>query len=459
MKSGKVSVLERLRDGWSRLRRDRGGNVAITFALATLPLVGVVGYSVDYSHANSVKAALQSALDSTALMLARDAASLSSSELNAKASAYFTALFTRAEAKSPTITASYTTTDGSKVVVNGSVLVPTTFLGVFGYNTITVSGTSTTAWGSTRLRVALALDNTGSMAFFGKMTALKAATKDLLNQLKGAASVNGDVYVAIIPFARDVNIGSSNYAAGYIDWTAWDAANMYCSGWQFGSICFGNWVKANHNAWNGCVTDRGPSGTGPGTSTWDQVVTAPDGSANSLWPAEQYNACPAAMMGLSYDWTALGNLVDAMQPNGATNQPIGLVWAWQALAGGGPLSAPSKDSNYTYQDIIILMSDGLNTQDRWYGDGMNTSVSVDNRMYLTGSGTGTCANAKNAGVIIYTIHVNTDGDPTSILLQNCAGSKDKMFDSSKFFTVTSASGIGTVFSAIGTSLTKLRVAK
>lgn len=165
------------------------------------------------------------------------------------------------------------------------------------------------------------------------------------------------------------------------------------------------------------------------------------------------------MMGLSYDWTALGNLVDAMQPNGATNQPIGLVWAWQALAGGGPLSAPSKDSNYTYQDIIILMSDGLNTQDRWYGDGMNTSVSVDNRMYLTGSGTGTCANAKNAGVIIYTIHVNTDGDPTSILLQNCAGSKDKMFDSSKFFTVTSASGIGTVFSAIGTSLTKLRVAK
>ena len=50
----------------------RAGNVAITFALATLPIVGTVGFAVDYSHANSVKAAMQAALDSTALMLAKD---------------------------------------------------------------------------------------------------------------------------------------------------------------------------------------------------------------------------------------------------------------------------------------------------------------------------------------------------------------------------------------------------
>ena len=37
-----------------------------------------------------------------------------------------------------------------------------------------------------------------------------------------------------------------------------------------------------------------------------------------------------------------------MYPNGNTNQPIGLVWGWQSLVGGGPLTAPAKDSNYTY---------------------------------------------------------------------------------------------------------------
>jgi len=148
-----------------------------------------------------------------------------------------------------------------------------------------------------------------------------------------------------------------------------------------------------------------------------------------------------------------------MQPNGGTNQPVGLVWGWQSLVGGGPLTAPAKDSNYNYADIIILMSDGLNTQDRWYGNGMSISTSVDGRMYLPSTGAGTCANIKSSGVTIYTIQVNTGGDPTSTLLQNCAGSKDKMVDASKFFMVNQASGIGTVFKQIGTGLTQLRVAQ
>ena len=451
------TMWKHLTDSFARkaaaFRRDRRGNVAITFAIATLPIVGAVGYAVDYSHANNVKAALQAALDSTALMLARDASSMSNTDLNAKALNYFNALFNRPEAKNVSINASYTTSGGSKIVVNGSATVPTTFLGIIGYNDLTVGGSSTTAWGSTRLRVALALDNTGSMASDGKMTALKSATKSLLTQLKNAASTNGDVYVSIVPFAKDVNVGSSNYNANWIDWTDWDNDNQYCSGWGWYYSC----TPANRNTWNGCITDRGPSGA-PGTSTWDQVATLPNNTAISKWPAEQYNACPVAIKGLTYDWSALNNVVDSMQPNGATNQPIGLVWAWQSLVGGGPLTVPAKDSNYEYSDIIILMSDGLNTQDRWYGNGSNTSTAVDYRMYQT-NGSGTCANIKASGVTIYTIHVNTDGDPTSTLLQNCAGSKDKMYDVSKFFTVTSASGIAKVFNEIGTSLTQLRVAK
>ena len=462
--------------GFSRFGRETSGNVALTFALASLPIVGTVGAAVDYSHANNVKAALQAALDSTALMLARDASELSASDLNAKALTYFKAMFDRPEAGNIAVTATYTTSGGSKVVVNGSAAVPTTFLGIMGYNNITVGGSSTTAWGTTRLRVALALDNTGSMASDGKMTALKAATKDLLTQLKNAATVNGDVYVSIIPFAKDVNIGATNYNASYIDWTDWNADNQTCSngggwgGWGGGGWSWGGWgwggggggggscSAANHNTWNGCVTDRGPSNA-PGNSTWDQVVTAPDGSANSKWPAEQYDACPVAMKGLSYDWTSMNSLVDSMQPNGATNQPIGLVWGWQSLVGGGPLTAPAKDSNYNYSDIIILMSDGLNTQNRWYGNGSNTSTAVDNRMYQTGNGSGTCANIKASGVTIYTIQVNTGGDPTSTLLKNCAGTKDKTYDPDKFFMVTTANGIGAVFSQIGSALTQLRVAK
>ena len=154
-------------------------------------------------------------------------------------------------------------------------------------------------------------------------------------------------------------------------------------------------------------------------------------------------------MGLSYDWTSMNSLVDQMYPNGNTNQPIGLVWGWQSLVGGGPLSAPAMDSNYKYQQVIILLSDGLNTADRWY----QSQTPIDNRMVQTGNGSGTCANIKAAGITIYAIQVNTGGDPQSTLMQNCAS------DTTKFWMLTSASQITTVFNSIGTNLTKLRVAR
>jgi hypothetical protein len=78
---------------------------------------------------------------------------------------------------------------------------------------------------------------------------------------------------------------------------------------------------------------------------------------------------------------------------------------------------------------------------------------IDNRMVQTGYGSGTCANIKAAGITIYTIQVNTGGDPISTLLQNCAS------DPSKFFMLTSANQIVTTFQAIATNLTQLRIAK
>ena len=63
----------------------------------------------------------------------------------------------------------------------------------------------------------------------------------------------------------------------------------------------------------------------------------------------------------------------------------------------------------------------------------------------------TCVNAKAAGITIYAVQVNTGGDPTSTLLQNCAS------DPGKFFLLTSAVQIVTTFGQIGTALQNLRL--
>ena len=440
----------------------RCGNVAITFALAAIPMIGVVGAAVDYSRANRVKASMQTALDSAVLMISKEAFTDTTSQLQANAQKYFTAMFTNPEVKNVNVSVTYTNTGGSTLAATATATLPATFVSVLGFNQFDLAASSTAKWGMTRLRVALVLDNTGSMSQSGKITALKTATNSLLTQIQNVVVSDGDAYVSIVPFVNAVNLGSANSAASWIDWTDWNAVNGKCSSTKYTtqSACVAahkTWTPANHNTWNGCVTDRGlPIITGsdlPSAGNYDENVNLPvAGNLATLYPAYQAPSCPQAAMGLNYDWSAMTTEVNNMQAGGSTDQPIGLVWGWQTLVGGGPFTAPALDPNYQYQQVIILLSDGLNTQDRWYGNGSTTSTQVDSRMYDS-HGYGTCANIKAAGITIYTVQVNTDGSPTSTLLQDCAT------DLGKFFLLTSADEIVTTFNAIGTSLTKLHLAQ
>ena len=102
-----------------------------------------------------------------------------------------------------------------------------------GYEKATVCNSSTAKWGNTRLRVALVLDNTGSMSSSGKIGALISATKSLLSQLQSLAKTPDDVYVSIVPFVNVVNIGSSTDHS-LVMWddgtdSSWDGTNGTCS--------------------------------------------------------------------------------------------------------------------------------------------------------------------------------------------------------------------------------------
>lgn len=115
----------------ARFLRDRRGSIAPLFGIAAIPLLGGVGVAVDYSRATATKAAFQAALDSTALMLSKSAANQSAATLQTSANTYFNALFTRAsDVKNLTLTTSYSSTGGSKVVLSGTATLPTNFLGV-----------------------------------------------------------------------------------------------------------------------------------------------------------------------------------------------------------------------------------------------------------------------------------------------------------------------------------------
>ena len=419
--------------------RSRDGSAAPLLALAAFPLMGFVGAAIDYSRANSVRTAMQTALDATALMLSKDAAqTLTPADLNQKANAYFQSLFNRPEASGVQITQQLSTPqEGSFIlkITGGGTVVPV-FTKLLGQNQISFSATSEVMWGMKKLNLALVLDNTGSMASSSKMTHLKTAAHNLLTTLQNAAKQPDDVKVAIVPFAVDVNVGTNHVNEPWIDWTDWEAANGTCSNSYYTkkSSCVSNgnvWTPAAHSAWNGCVNDRDQNN--------DANNTAPvAGSPATMFRAHQAANCPTAMMPLSNDWTALNAKIDAMTPTGNTNVTIGLAWGFQLISPVAPFNAPAPAPDL--DKVIVVLTDGENTQNRW----SSSSSSIDLRT------TKACDNIKAANIKLYTVRV-IDGN--GMLLQNCATKPSMYYDVDQAIELTS------VFSSIAQNLANLRIAK
>ncbi|OKO76407.1 hypothetical protein AC630_22865 [Bradyrhizobium sp. AS23.2] len=629
----RLPVASRIGRQFARFAPAEQGNIAVIFAIVLVPILCFMGAAVDYSRAVRARSAMQSALDSAVLMLSKDLTSgtITTSQINAQAQSYFTGLYTNTEAQGVTVAATYTAASGSTpatILLAGSGNIKSDFMQIAGYPTLPFNTTSTTTWGDVKMRVALVLDNTGSMSQNGKITALRnavAGSSGLIDQLSKLSKNDGDVYISVIPFAKVVNVDSSNYGQSWIDWTDWlnpptaqpanvpggyqaslpmnwhavgpgarcpwsnSSGGFYCTSgsangsskytvsgvnvvpasgyicpsvnansqtlyngcWESksagtGTFCSGssscscpldasgskvsgcsctgsgsstsctgnlythdwtqpgpndfihntnqprvsavvgfagnkwtatnstptvqnNWQQASTNpisTWTGCIADRTQPNDATGVSPSSSDVT-------TLFPANQYvsycssSASPQLepIIPLSYNWSALKTAVNAMQPTGSTDQAVGLAWGWQSLLQGAPLNAPAESASTTYNRVIILLSDGLNTADRWpaYGNGSNQTTtygngtfpgSIDARQQIL------CDNLHNAkdsnGVpmyTIYTIQVNTSGDPTSTILKYCASSADK------FYEITSSTQIATIFNTIGTQLSKLRLAK
>ena len=457
-----ASITRHISAAASRFVGANQGNIAVIFAIACVPILSFIGAAIDYSRANSARSSMQAVLDSTALMVSKDLSQglITTSQINAKAQAYFAALYTNKDAQSVSISATYTAasgSNGSTVLVNGSGSITTDFMKVAGFPTMNFNTTSTATWGANLLRVALVLDNTGSMNDYNKIGALQTAAKNLVTQLSGLAKNNGDVYISVIPFEIDVNVGTSNVNATWLRWDSWDPSNYpnswspwqtWCSGgyWLTLAQCKGRGYTWNHSVgspshsqWNGCVTDR--------DQNYDVDATAPT-STSTQFIADQDQSCPAAtILPLTYNWSDVNNTINSMTAQGATNQTIGLQWGWFSLLQQSPLNAPAESSGSTYQHIIVLFTDGLNTGDRWYGNFSSQSSQVDTRMKTL------CDNIKKSGVTLYTVQIDTDGAGQSAVLPYCASAP------SDFFMLTQPSQIASAFAQIGTSISKLRVAK
>ena len=416
-----------------RFIRNDQASFAPFFAIALLPMLIGFGSAVDYTRMVATRAKIQAAADASALAAAKDAGSLTDAQLLARATEFFEG----AMATSWEDSGGYRRTGGFtrtsltlqksaktiKLDVAGTMKM--SFMSLAGFSTGNIAAASTSAWGTTKIEVVLALDNTGSMSG-QKIIELRKAAKNLVATLKAVAKEPDAVKVALVPFATQVRLDTALKNEPWLDFAT------------FGT---------NKASWDGCVYDR--------DQPWD--VSDANQRLNALdLMAKPHPAIDCAAAGLARiqpllpidvaaNFTAMNTAIDAMNADGATNVTIGLTWGLTAISPGAPLSGGAAFGSPDVKKFIIMLTDGDNTRNRWTpSDWVSYQPQIDARTTQACNTIKTPAN----GITLYTIRVMNGN---AGLLQACASSP------AKFFDVMNASDLNAVFQKIADELTAIRL--
>lgn len=154
----RVSNLFSGRELWrtSRFFKDSRGGVAPLAALTFIPLLGITGAAVDYGQALAARTAMQSALDSAALAVAKQ--DMTGSQIPGQAQQYFSAVFVQPNVQNVQIDAAAAVTSGAtSVKLSASGFINTTFLTAVGIPTISIAAKSSALASTDGLGCVLAL--------------------------------------------------------------------------------------------------------------------------------------------------------------------------------------------------------------------------------------------------------------------------------------------------------------
>ena len=316
------------------------------------------------------------------------------------------------------------------------------------------------------------------MSAGGKITTLKAAAKDLVQQLKQNAISQDQVRIAVVPFAQYVNVGLSRRNEPWIsvsaDWTETIPRSCYtrtpvtsatncvttthtgqsCNDgvctprtytrrtcdYTYGApqqVCVG--PRTVNHVWRGCVGSRGA----PRYKTDDSYNV-------EKVPGLLDTSCSTEMLPLIGIQGQIISKINSLSPSGETYIPSGLIWGWRALSPGAPFSESALGGADPVEQALVLMTDGFNTKSR---NGSKHNGSNTNDANTTTSDICTNIKAVSSGIKVCTIAYSVTDPAIKAILQNCASKPEYYFDAGSNAQLTAA------FEQIARSLTQIRLTR
>lgn len=265
-----------------RLLRERVGNVTITFALMSLPLIAFTGAAIDYGLGTRLQVKLQAANDATALSLCQTPLATPTAALQSQAQTTMKGYMgTGAGLEVEPITVS---SNPRKILLQSRATLLTFFSGFVGQKNLQVSASAQCGTPMPKtFEIAMVLDNTGSMAESSgsqsKIQALQSAATNFIDYVASNSAFASNTRLSIVPFAAAVAVDPTTIAgAPWIDsaglspyhWTNVDKAQAQAAGFKSRLSIFASLKAVNPGwGWAGCfetlpypknVQDGAPTG-------------------------------------------------------------------------------------------------------------------------------------------------------------------------------------------------------
>lgn len=475
-----MRLVQRVKRQICALSRDENGAAFMLIAVCMSVLILAIGSAIDLGRGQLVESKLSSSLDAAGLAAG---ASVSTANYQDEAEEYFYANYPNGYLGS-TITDfdAVLNADGTVITLTATATVPTTLMALTGTQTMTVRAESEITRQSKGLELVLVIDTSGSMdesagGGQSKLEAAQDSIETLLDILYGGSDTNTNLWVGVVPFSHDVNIGSSR--------TSWMKTE---------SLYYGT------TSWMGCVEARAPSGRDvtddpPSVEKFERYYYPCD--SNNRWYGTDsdedncntgysldtrngtstytygpnYYCTPNEIVSLRESKSDILSEVNAMDAWGGTHTVTGVVWAyrmlspdWQGLWGDemDTNNLPLDYGTENMEKAVIILSDGDNTTYSWlysaynYLSAMwlgttNTDLAADELDDRTEE---VCDAMKDNNIIVYTIAFGTSiSSQGKDLMEACASKTDYYFES------PNADDLETAFQTIGDSLANLRVSK
>lgn len=450
---------------WKRLSKSQQGSVLAFSAVGMVAMVGATGVAIDVGRGQLVESKLSSSLDAAGLAAG---SSINTTNITSEATKYLNVNFQDymgAHITSVNVTAN---ADNSIITLSATATLPTTFMRIFGEETMNVAAAAEVTRAINGLELALVLDNTGSMAGT-KLTSLKNAALSLVDILYGSNASVENLWVGLVPFAQTVNIGSTH--------TAW-MDTTYTGSLNWGPTSWGGCVDGRTGAMD---TNDDPPSPSIASSLFKAYYWPDDGNNDWIRSDGTYRTVSAATRGpnkycsqlvtpLTASKTTIVNGINAMQAFGNTHINQGAAWGWRMLSPrwrglwGGEMNTNSLPLDYNTPKMnkaAIIMTDGDNTMTNsvhtayWYlsNGKLGTTSQTTAEAQLDTRLSQICTSMKTNNIIVYTIAFGTVSNSSKTMLRNCASQPDY------FFSSPTDAELHAAFNTIGDSLSNLRISK